>query len=279
MTRVNLQQIPKVREVLEAFNPPPGWGLVDSDLQAVEPRVIAYFSRDPQYLELFASGRVHDVYLYVAMALFPEHRDAIRAVYYLPDGTTTTESVEAAKVKFKKLRGIAKELHLSAMYGAGAGRIYSSLRVKGIQVTFEEVKAMRDRYWALFRGVRDWGQQLLAEREDRGGWILNGRGRPLAIADAKVKDIMNTFCQSTGHDCLLTLVWRVDSLARARGVPMRPWLVDFHDETTWAYQLGHEAAVRAVFEDAYTALNAELQADVPLLGNIDFGASLAEFKL
>lgn len=86
-------------------------------------------------------------------------------------------------------------------------------------------------------------------------------------------------CQSTGHDVLLTLVWLVDRLARERGVPMRPWLADFHDETTWAYRLGHEAAVRAVFEDAYTALNAELQADVRLLGNIDFGSSLADFKL
>lgn len=279
MTRVNLQQVPKVRSVLEAFQPAPGWGLVDSDLQAVEPRVIAYFSRDPQYLELFASGRVHDVYLYVAMALFPDQRDAIARVYYLPDGSTSVESVEAAKAQFKRLRGIAKELHLSAVYGASANRIYSTLRVKGIQVTQAEVKVMRDRYWQLFRGVRDWGNQLRTEREDRGGWIYSGRGRPLCVPDDKVKDITNIFCQSTGHDVLLTLVWRVTTLARARGVPMRPWLADFHDETTWEYKLGHEAQVRQVFEDAYAALNAELQADVKLLGNIDFGTSLADFKL
>lgn len=279
MTRVNLQQIPKVREVLDAFQPPAGWVLLDSDLQSVEPRVIAYFSRDPQYLELFASGRVHDVYLYVAMALWPEHRDAIARVYYLPDGSTSSESVEAAKVQFKKLRDVAKELHLSAMYGAGAGRIYSSLRVKGFQVTLADVKVMRDRYWALFRGVRAWGQALLAEREDRGGWILNGRGRPLGIADAKVKDIMNTYCQSTGHDCLLTLVWQVDRLARERRVPMRPWLVDFHDETTWAVKQGHEQAAVQVFNDAYAALQAELKSDVPLLGNIDLGTCLTDFKI
>lgn len=279
MTRVNVQQIPKIPEILRCWQPAPGWTLLDSDLSSLEPRVVAYFSRDPQHLELYASGRLHDVYLYVAMALWPDRTDEIARVYYLP-GTrdTTPETIAAAKAAFKRERAIAKELHLAAGYGASAQRMYASMRVKGVQVTLEEVKVMRDLYWKLFAGVKAWERALLAEREDRGGWIYNGRGRPMAVPDEKVKDIVNTFAQSTGHDILLTLVWNIDRLARERKVPMRPWLVDFHDQTSWEVRVGHEAAARQVFVDAYAALNAELACDVPMAGGIDFGASLADLK-
>ena len=280
MTSVNMQQVPKVADVMRCFQPEAGWGLIDTDIASLEPRVVAYFSRDPGHLELYASGVLHDVYLYVAMALWPDQRDAIAAVYYRPDGTTTPESIAAAKLRFKRERGIAKELHLAAGYGASAQRMYASMRVKGVRVTLEEVQVMRRRYWELFAGVRRWERQLLAEREDRGGWIYNGRGRPLCVTEDKVKDIVNTFAQSTGHDCLLTLVWHIQRLRRERGLTehLRPWIVDLHDQSTWAVRAGHEAAARRVFEDAYAALNAELACDVPLTGGIDLGASMWDFK-
>lgn len=56
---VSVQQFPKVAEVLSAFGPEPGEVLVDSDITSLEPRVLAYFSRDPNYLELFCD----DVYM------------------------------------------------------------------------------------------------------------------------------------------------------------------------------------------------------------------------
>lgn len=277
MTRINMQQPPKVAEVLSTFRARPGHVLLDSDVRALEPSIVAYFSRDPGHLEVFASGRPHDVYLFVAMGLWPDRRDELAAVYQ-PGGVVTTDTVAAAKVHFKAERRIAKELHLAAGYGASANRMYQAMRVKGVRVTLEEVRVMRGRYWELFAGVKRWERALLAEREDRGGWIYNGRGRPLAIADDKVKDIVNTFVQSTGHDCLLTLVWYIDRLRRERGVRMWPWLVDFHDQTTWEVAAADVDAARQVFADAYQQLNAELAADIPLTGGIDVGTNLWEFK-
>jgi DNA polymerase I-like protein with 3'-5' exonuclease and polymerase domains len=274
--KINGQQIPKVEAVMDKFVAPPGYVLMDTDFASLEPKVVAYFSRDPEHLKLYASGLPHDVYLYVAMALFDDKRDAIAAVYK-PDAPTKA-SVAAAKAQFKHERRVAKELHLAAGYGAGAPRMYGSMRVKGVRVTLDEVTDMRTKYWQLFAGVKDWERALLREREDRGGWIYNGRGRPLAIADDKVRDIINTFAQSTGHDCLVTLLLHINRLRKQRGVAMRPWIVDYHDETIWAVREDHAELARQVFVDAYKLLNDELGGDVPLTGNIDTGYSLWPFK-
>lgn len=110
---LNPQQFPKVAEVLGTFVADAGQVLVDTDVNSLEPRVVATFSRDPTMLELFASGKPHDVYLYVAAALFPDKRAAIDAVYNL--AVPTKDSVAKAKDTFKAERKIAKELHLACL--------------------------------------------------------------------------------------------------------------------------------------------------------------------
>lgn len=216
--------------------------------------------------------------MYVAMALFPDRRDAIAAVYYLPDGTCTKASVAAAKAQFKHERSVAKTVHLAAGYGAAARKMHATMRLGGLKVTLDEVVEMRALYWRMFAGVRAFERALLAEREDRGGWVYNGRGRPMAVPDDRVKDIVNLFVQSTGHDLLLTWVWHIDRLRRERGIQMRPFHVNQHDATTWAAPVAEATAAAAVLRDAYAALNAELAADVPITGSVDVGANLWSFK-
>lgn len=277
--KINLQQITKASEVMECFLPPPGWVLVDTDIRSLEPCVVAHFSRDPAHLELFASGKLHDVYLYVAMALFPERRAEIAAVYYDVDGTSTSRAtLDAAKAAFKFERKVAKPLHLSAGYGASAGRMYGAMVLQGVEVTLDQVRDMRTKYWQLFAGVKAWEQQLLREREDRGGWVYNGFGRPLAITDDKLKDIVNTFAQSTGHDALLKLVHHAVCLRRERGVHMIPWIPDMHDQTTWCCPADQAETAAQVLRDAYVRLNAELGSDIPLTGSVDGATNLWQLK-
>lgn len=275
--RFNVQQIPKLKEVLECFRPAPGCVLVDSDVASLEPKVMAHFSQDPKLLELYASGRPHDVYLYVGIQVDADTGPAIADIYR-PD-SPTKESVAAAKAAFKAKRQIYKVLHLSASYGASARKLHQTLNLSGVPISMKEVEAMHWRYWnELFRGLKDWGWALRAEREDRGGWILNGRGRPLCIPDHRVKDITNAFTQSTGHDCLLTLVYYIDRLRRERSVPMRPWIPDLHDQTIWEVPAERAEDAVAVFRDAYEALNRELSADIKIVGDISVGRSLYDLK-
>jgi hypothetical protein len=281
---INLQQIPKTEGTMAAFRAPEGWSLVDLDFTALEPKVMAYFSQDPGYLELYASGVPHDVYLFVMQALFADRRDEIGAVY-APGGVVTKESVDAAKRQFKTLREIAKRIHLASAYGAGAAKMFSQIKLSGIMpsITLDDVLAMRKAYQRLFNGIRDWRDALTEEWTTRGGWVYNGSGRPLA----KVHDCVNTFCQSTGVDCLLKFVHHINRLRLERRVPMRPFHVNQHDATTWCVKVGHEAGAKAVFEDALAELNLALAPRVvvpgapkyiPLTGSVEVGKTLWDFK-
>jgi hypothetical protein len=273
---MNWQQLPKVLPMLACFQADPGHTLVQTDMASLEPRVMATFSQDPTMLELFASGKPHDVYLYVAAALFPEQRAAIDAVYNLT--APTKDSVDAAKRTFKAERKVGKLLHLAASYLAGPPKIYRNLVLQGVDTTLADVKAKHARYWVLFAGVRRWNRALEREREDRGGWVWNGIGRPMAVPEMRCKDLVNLVVQSTGHDILLTYLWHVDRLRCERQVRMRPWSSNEHDATVWQAPDADAAAAAAVLRDAYTALNAELDASVPITGDVEQGRLYADFK-
>jgi hypothetical protein len=272
----NWQQLPKVKEVLECFVADPGQVLVQTDINALEPRVVATFSGDATMRELFASGRPHDTYLYVAAHLFHDRHFAIAALYNF--NNPTKESVAAARESFKFERKVGKEFHLACGYGAGAAKIWRTLTLRGIHVPLEVVKGMRERYWQLFDGVRRWGRGLEREREDRGGWIYNAHGRPLALPELRVKDTCNAFAQSSGHDCLLIYNWHVDRLRTERGVPMRAFSSDEHDAVCYAVSTDYQEQAVAVLRDAYVALNEELGADIPIIGDVEIGSVYAEFK-
>lgn len=283
---LNIQQVPKTQGAMGAFRPPEGWSLIDLDFASLEPKVMAYFSQDPGYLELFASGKPHtDVYLWVAAQAFPDK--GIAAVY-APDGVPTKASVKAAKAQFKSIRELTKRIHLAKSYGAGAAKIYQGIALSGElpEVTLEAVQALHKRHGQIFEGVRDWEYQLRDEWTANSGWVRNGFGRPIPVAEAKLKDIVNVFCQSTGHDALARFVYHIERLRTQRGVPMRPFHVDSHDATTWAFRDGHENEARSVYEDALAALNSELSPPaevagpdfIPLTGTIEIGHSLWDFK-
>lgn len=163
-------------------------------------------------------------------------------------------------------------------YGASARKVQRQLGLKGVSLSLEAVQAMHARYWELFGGIRRWERQLRRELEDRGGWINNGHGRPLAIPELRVKDLCNAFAQSTGHDCLLTLLHYIDKLRRERSIPMVPWMPDQHDETTWQVPVAYKDAAVQVIQDAYTQLNADLNSSVPIIGSVDVADNFWEFK-
>lgn len=275
-SKINAQQLPKIKEVLECFVARPGHKLVDSDFASLEPKVVATFSGDAAYRTLYASGLPHDVYLFVAAELFPDQREALDRVYNL--AAPSKESVAEAKRLFKRERGIAKTVHLACGYGASARKIYQTMRLGGEDVTLEDVVGMRQRYWQLFSGVKGWERDLQLEREHRGGWIYNGHGRPLSVPEHRVKDLCNVFAQSTGHDCLLTFCWYLNKFRTERGVPMTPWIPDLHDQTTWEVPEWAVDSAITCFKDAYTALNRDIQAEIPITGDIDVADNYAQLK-
>lgn len=276
---INIQQVSKTPILMDCLVARPGHSFVELDVTSLEPCVIAELSGSKTYKELFASGKPHDVYLFVAIRLL-EMGAEIDAVYNIKN--PTKESVGAAKKKFKHYRNMVKPIHLMSAYRAGARKVRRSLLLSDIDVTLEQTQQMLKDYWGpiLFGDVLQWEKSLLREREDRGGYILNGLGRPFAIAEKKLKDIMNTNSQGTGHDLLdlwLSFVWKD---IESRGIWERVWpaVDDFHDETVLESEDGVKEIVAECLLSGLKKLNEWLKPNIPLQGAVEITKDFTGFK-
>ena len=201
----NIQQQPKTRGYLECWTARPGYALVQLDFSAIEPVVLTNASKDPTLMKLYGkNAKPNDVYLYNA-AHMKVFADKILKVY--DPHNPTPESIAAAKKEFKALRGISKTIHLAKQYGAGVGKIYYTLVEQGFKITWEETKSLCDDWNKLYQGTEAFGEQLEREWHDKGGYIHNITHRPLTVDRDKLKDLVNRYCQSSGHDILLLFLY------------------------------------------------------------------------
>jgi hypothetical protein len=197
--------------------------------------------------------------------------------YYDPENPTR-EGIKAAKKHCKRIRSICKVLHLSAGYGAGAMKIWVTLVGNGVDITLDEVVEIRKMYWKVFEDVVIYRKKLVTEWKRNGGWFYNGRFRPITVLPKSEKDILNQCIQSTGHDNLLLYLYHLDQIRTERGIPMRPVMVDFHDETIWSAPKGYKEVVLKAMNDAWTRTNEDLGGIIPLSGEPEQVRCWAEFK-
>lgn len=275
---VNIQQVPKTRGFLECLRARPGCKLVQLDTEAVEPTVLTEFSQDPNLLRIYGPGAIpnQDIYLFVAahIDLFAEE---IRK-YYDPDNPTK-EGRALAKKHCKKIRDVAKQGHLAMQYNAYPKKIHQTLTLKGFTIPYDDVVRFWKQWWDLFQGVARFKERLECEWERRGGWILNGFGRPLAVCEMSKRDLLNRFCQSCGHDILMKIIWHIDALRRERNLPLYPWLLDLHDESIWECEERYAEDATNLFREALRRVNDELGGTVPIKGEPMIVDNLAQVKI
>jgi hypothetical protein len=113
--------------------------------------------------------------------------------------------------------------------------------------------------------------------EKNGGWIINGRGRPLTVAVTYSNDILNRFVQSTGHDITIRYVYLLTREILKRKLPARPFIPDLHDATLWSIRNDLVPDLTECYNEAYRLLNEELQWDIAITGDIKTGKSYNNF--
>lgn len=273
MTRLSVQILPQDRDFLEVFESRPGCKWVYMDFTSIEPKILANFSRDKTCMQLFGpDSKLNDIYLFVL-----SHLSFGKPIlkYYNPNNPTA-ESISYCKKHFKILRQIAKVLHLSLGYGAGAKRVYDTLKMQGVEVTFNEIKQAVIRYWRLFKGVKRFEEFLKHMYYQNGGFIYNAWGRPMAVSLFKEKDILNRFVQSSAHDALVFYVRLLKEEIRKAGIQAMPIFCDTHDSTTW--ECGEKDVSKLVecFRESVIRLNDNLKLDVRLDGEIKIINNLGE---
>jgi DNA polymerase-1 len=273
---LNMQQMPKVAEFLAALRARPGHKLVQADAEALEPVILAEFSQDATLLKLYGpNAKPNDIYLFVGAKL-PGLGDAIRK-YYDPDDPTP-EGITTAKEHCKKERAVAKIVVLAANYNAGPLKIQETLKFAGIDLTVPEVRKIHLAYWRLFSGVKRFEEKLHDMWTVRSGWIPSILGTPICVDAEYVKDIVNRFCQTSGHQVLQLWISHIARLREERGVTMYPWLVDFHDETIWEVPEDQAEAAAQILREALVATNEEIAMGIPIKGPPMIVDNLAQIK-
>ncbi len=274
---LNLQQLPKDAALLYSLSARPGYKLVQADAEALEPTILAEFSQDKTLLSLYGPGaKPNDAYLYLA-AKIPALGREIRK-YYDPDNPTP-EGIAAAKKACKRDRNIAKTCKLAYDYGAGAPKMYETLVLGGIDITLNEVRAIRREMDKLFAGIKRFEAQLVEMWNVNGGWIPSALGTPICVAEQYLKDIVNRFCQRSGHEILQLWIYHTAAVLDEMHVEWHPWLIDQHDEMfievheNWA-----EIAEMSVAE-GLRRTNAELGMGIPIKGPATIVDNMAQVKV
>lgn len=249
------------------------------DVNSLEQVVLAELSQDPTLMKLYGPGaKPNDVYLFNAASM-PVIGPPIRAAGYDPNNPTV-EGILAAKKKCKRERGISKVVTLASSYGAGVKKIWQTLTLSGVDISMEEVMKIHKGYWELYSGVKRYEERLVREWEKNEGYVLNGYGRPVCVAEKYLKDIVNRVCQSTGHDCLMTYIYHWKRLMREADIPYKPIVADFHDESILQVKIEDADRTAQLLEHAaFAALNNEMGNMIPLAGEAVIATNLAELKL
>jgi DNA polymerase family A/3'-5' exonuclease len=225
----NWQNAPKCKEILECMQADPGHTLLACDVASLEQVVLANLSGDEQLMKLYGPGaKPNDVYSFVGASLPGAVGTGIRAAGYDPDNPTP-EGIAAVKKLAKKERAIAKSIVLGASYGAGPAKIRQTLGLQGIEISLGEAKQLHQGYWRLFAGVKQYARWLEAQWERNGGWVLNGIGRPVCVAEDFKRDLVNRVVQSAGHDCFMSFSKLLAQALGNAGIPYKPFNWDLHD--------------------------------------------------
>jgi len=275
---VNIQQLPKAYGYLSCLQAHPGNNLIQMDVDALEPVVLAELSQCPSYMKLYGPGRPpNDVYLFIGSQI-PLYKEEILNAGYDPE-KPTAEGIKAAKKKCKRIRSICKVIHLSAGYGAGADKIYDTLIASGISITLQEVITIREMYWKVFEGVVKFRERLESIHQANRGFYEDGLGTPVSVHRDYRKDILNRCIQRTGHMILVKYLYHLTQIRKEnRAFDMLPVVVDFHDETVWQApkELAHKYSI--FFHEAWERTNKELGGIIPLTGDPMVCKSFADFK-
>ena len=272
----NLMQISKTKEMLGLFVANPGEIWVDLDFSSVESVIAAEFTGDTNLRFLFNNpDKINDMHLFLGAHVPGRVGEQIRATGYDPfDPHTNT--IAKAKKECKKLRSIVKTCVYLLQYGGGVGRLQASLEEDGISLSRDEIELVYNTYWTTFSEIKPFIYKLELEWYSRGGYILNGLGRPMAVGERDKKDLFSRFVQSTAHDLLV--MYSVDLMEISINAKGRPVVLDLHDAVTLGFPQYRENQALDLFRQCLLRLNREIRGDIPIRGEPVSGRDLAEVK-
>ena len=254
----NLQNIPirteVGRKIRDAFVADPGNVILSADYSQIELRLAAHMADVPQLKEAFRAGA--DIHNMTAEELF---------------GTVDRET-----------RNKAKTINFAILYGI------SSWGVAGrLGVSKEEGKAIIDRYFERFPGIRAYIHNTLAFARERGftqtlfgrrtHFMPNIRSPNPSIRAGAERAAINAPIQGTSADLIKRAMARMDDALGEAGLNDARMLLQVHDELVFEVPQGQEQQAAEVIKAVMSrAAEPAIELDVPLDVEIGWGAHWGE---
>lgn len=260
------------KDVMQCLQCDEGWEGVHADFNSVEPCVTAHYSQDPSLLKVFREG-LGDVYLDLALTLFPENEDL--KAYYNPMLPVTSE----VKELLKGPRKIAKVIQLAVQYTGTKYTVSKNLTYGGLPTSLDEAGRLVEAYWKHFHRVAVMNEALFLKFAKQ-GYLRNAVGRVIRVPThidikkrdgtiwhkelPRYKDLPNRFIQSSAHDLLSFWVLVIARKVREEGLKAKPMLIDCHDSTSWQCPREETPRLQEIFREALTELNETVKMTVPV---------------
>ena len=249
----NLQNIPIRteigRKIRDAFVAEPGYKLLSADYSQIELRLAAHMADVPQLKDAFRSGV--DIHSLTAEELF---------------GRVDRDT-----------RNQAKTINFAILYGSSAWGIAGRLGLPK-----EEGKAIIDRYYERFPGIRAFTHSTLAFVREHGftktlfgrktHFEPNIRSPNPSIRAGAERAAVNAPIQGTSADLIKRAMARMDEALVAAGLEGVRMLLQVHDELVFEVPDGREEEAAAVIKRVMAeAAEPTLTLDVPLDVEVGWG--------
>ncbi|HEX8840912.1 MAG TPA: DNA polymerase I [Sphingomicrobium sp.] len=249
----NLQNIPirteVGRKIRDAFVADPGHVLLSADYSQIELRLAAHMADVPQLKEAFNAG--HDVHAITAEEVF---------------GRVDRET-----------RNKAKTINFAILYGSSAWGIASRMGLPK-----EEGKAIIDRYFERFPGIRAFMHSTLAFAREHGftqtlfgrktHFEPNIRSPNPSIRGGAERAAINAPIQGTSADLIKRAMTRMDGALADAGLSDVRMLLQVHDELVFEVPEGREEAAADVIREVMaSAAEPGQELDVPLDVEVGWG--------
>jgi DNA polymerase-1 len=254
----NLQNIPirteLGRKIRDAFVAEPGYKLLSADYSQIELRLAAHMADVPSLKQAFRSGV--DIHSLTAEELF---------------GRVDRDT-----------RNQAKTINFAILYGSSAWGIAGRLGVPK-----DEGKAIIDRYFERFPGIRAFIHSTLAAARERGftetlfgrktHFLPNIRSPNPSIRAGAERAAINAPIQGTSADLIKRAMARMDDALANAGLGAVRMFLQVHDELVFEVPDGQEDAAAEVIKSVMAnAAEPAINLDVPLDVEVGWGAHWGE---
>ena len=252
----NLQNIPIRGEegsrIRDAFVSDQGKVFLSADYSQIDLRVLAHYSQDPALLEAFRNR--DDIHTRTAAEIFAVSPMLITS----------------------EMRRVAKSINFGIVYGMSSFGLSNQL-----QIGRKEAQRFIDRYFELYKGVKQFMQDIVeTARNDGYVTTLLNRRRYLPEIESSNKmrrefaerAAINTPIQGTAADIIKLAMLRVDELLKDQGRGCR-LLLQIHDELVFELD---EDSLEKLQDPIREEMEQALSLDVPLVVNMEKGKSLAK---